>query len=278
MNLLKTIRIPLYLIVLITCIVTIISFVTEGMHNKEEITNFQEIAYSSNSSDEIVSNEVVIEAADFYSKNEVSNTSVKNQSVTKVVDIKALQDANPDIFAWITIPGTTIDYPIAQHPKNDEYYLKHDANGLKSNYGCPYIELCDAKSLLEFNTVVYGHNMNNGSMFGGLHKFEDKNFYDKHRQVLVYTADHVFQYEIFAAVLYSDDYIPYCYDDSKDADRLTFIDSLKTKSLKGHKIISSDVIVNTNSNIITLSTCDKKYRNNRYLVVAVMKQIDGQDV
>lgn len=192
------------------------------------------------------------------------------------VDFDKLQKTNPDIFAWINVPGTKIDYPIAQHPTDDGYYLKHGANGMSSSHGCPYIELCDTGSFKEFNTVVYGHNMKDGSMFAGLHNFEDKDFFNKHREVKVYTKEHAFTYKIFGAVMYSDAHIPYYYNDNIESDRTAFIKSLTTDSVADRSYIDKDVKVTKDNYILTLSTCDAKLRSNRYIVLAVLTEIDGQ--
>ena len=149
---------------------------------------------------------------------------------------------------------------------------------MNSSHGCPFIESCDSISLQDFNTVVYGHNMNDGSMFAGLHKFEDSQFLNEHREITVTTVDHVLTYRIFAAVMYSDAYIPYYFDDTIKTDRTAFISSLQTDIVKNRSIILTDEKVTEKDNIITLSTCDKKLRNKRFLVVAVLKKIDGVDV
>ncbi len=243
----------------------------DSMHSKAEISELQEMAYSS----EVTSKEISIEeSADESSTSEVS----ERVAVEPFVDITALQDTNPDILAWINIPGTGIDYPIAQHPTDDEYYLKHGADGIYSQYGCPFIEQCDYNPFLEFNTVVYGHNMKNGSMFAGLHDYEDKEFFDSHRDINVCTAEHNFSYTVFAAVMYSDARIPYYFDDYVLSDRTAFIESLSEDIVPERSIIDEDIEVDASDYIITLSTCDKNLRDKRFLVVAVLKQIDGQDV
>ena len=271
-----------FIIAAIISICIIIKIFAERKQNQEETSRLQQIAYSEettkDSNTSVKENNSTNKNSLDENSSSLSNTYDVNQFLNQKVDIDLLQYTNADIFAWIKIPGTDIDYPIVQHPIDDEYYLKHGADGSKSSYGCPYIELCDSTSLDDFNTVIYGHNMNDGSMFAGLHKFEDKDFYDEHRQIFIYTIDHVYTYEIFAAVMYSDDYIPYCYDDTVASQRIEFLESLRTNIVADHSIVSNDISVNEDSNIITLSTCDKVYRDNRYLVVAVRTQIDGNDI
>ncbi len=254
---------------------------TDYRNNRESVKRVSELAYGDNvdgeSSVETKQDVVMVEENASGNTAKVKAAAVDKTSKTNV-DVKNLQKANPDIFAWISVPGTVIDYPIAQHPTDDTYYLKHGPEGMKSSYGCPFIETCDSKTMEDYITVVYGHNMNDGSMFAGLHKFEDKKFLNDHREIIITTADHVMTYRIFAAVMYSDAYIPYYFDDSVKADRTAFIKSLGTDIVPKRSIILDDEKVGADKKLIVLSTCDKKLRSNRFLVVGILKQIDGVDV
>jgi sortase B len=282
-------KIETLLLILAVFLGITVYLITDKIHFKDEMSELQDAAYGSSSSDgesgieSTVDVSTEITLASTYDASAISSSANTN-SISNITnnsmftDIKALQDVNPDIFAWIKVPGTNIDYPVVQHPTNDEFYLKHGADGMKSSYGCPFIEICDSKNLDDFNTIIYGHNMNDGSMFAGLHKFEDRKFFNDHRIVQICTANHVYSYEIFAAVMYSDVYIPYYYDDMVVSDRKAFLDSLKTDIVPKRSIISEDIKVSEKNKIITLSTCDKKLRNNRFIVAGVLRQIDGQDV
>ena len=82
---------------------------------------------------------------------------------------------NDDLIGWISIPGTRIDYPVMQTKDDPDFYLKHAFDKSYSNYGVPYAaENCDAD--ISDNMVLYGHHMNNGSMFGSLKKYKDEGF------------------------------------------------------------------------------------------------------
>ncbi len=255
-------------------------FLSDFLRNRSEMQNIQEIAYDNDEAptepdNSFENNESLTE---HFGESEDSTKGEGKSLIEIPVDIKTLQETNPDIFAWIHIPDTIVDYPIVQHPTNDEYYLDHGPDGMYSSYGCPYIEICDRAPFLEFNTVIYGHNMNDGSMFATLHKFEDQEFFDDHRDIYIYTVDHIYLYRVFAAVMYSDDRIPYYFDDAIEADRTAFLESLRTDIVKERSYISDEPDVNKDGCIITLSTCDKKLRDNRFLIVAKLTQIDGQNV
>lgn len=258
------------------CAATVGYFVSDYFYSTEAMAAIQETAYDK--TEKATTAEVVIPQTKVPDAAASGSSSAAKKKVEIPIDFVALKKTNSDIIAWINIPGTNINYPIAQHPKNDSYYLKHGADGMSSSYGCLYVESCEKSPFLEFNTVVYGHNMNDGSMFAGLHLFEDKDFYDKHRSFYVYTPEHAFCYEIFAAVMYSDIRIPYYYNDLIESDRTAYLNSLSKDIVASRSIITKDYNVTEDNCIITLSTCDKKLRDNRFLVVAKLKQIDGQDV
>lgn len=86
------------------------------------------------------------------------------------VDFAALWEQNEDVYAWITVPGTLVDYPVLQHPSDDEYYLHHTIDHVEGLPGSIYSETVNAKDFTDMNTILYGHNMKNDTMFGSLHE------------------------------------------------------------------------------------------------------------
>lgn len=174
---------------------------------------------------------------------------------------------NADIYAWICIPGTEIDYPILQHPTDDSYYLNYNMSGTRGYPGCIYTERLNRKDFTDFNTVVYGHNMRNNSMFSTLHYFEDRDFFDACPYVYIYTGDRVLVYEIFAAYTSGNEHILYANDFSQMEGRQSYLEGI-FKSDKD--VYVRDVELSADSHIITLSTCIKGRAQNRYLVQAVL--------
>jgi sortase B len=110
------------------------------------------------------------------------------------------QSINPDIVGWITIPGTPIDYPIAQaHPENPTLYLHCDAYGSYNIYGCPYVDAgCTMQSP---NVIVFAHNMGSGedAMFTTLTDYLDPTYMKEHRQVIIQTPDGTYDLKARAA-------------------------------------------------------------------------------
>lgn len=109
----------------------------------------------------------------------------------------AVYEQNSDFVGWISIEGTNIDYPVMQTVDNPNYYLKHSFEKQYSDYGVPYVqENCDLG--LSDNCVIYGHHMNNGSMFADLCKYADEDFYRAHKTIRFDTLSGFGEYEVVA--------------------------------------------------------------------------------
>ena len=183
------------------------------------------------------------------------------------IDFEEIQESAEDVIAWIYVPGTDIDYPVVKHPEDDEYYLSHDIYGESNVDGAIFIQSVNSSSFDDFDTIVYGHNMRNGSMFRSLHNYEDEDFCRDNRYVYIYTPDSVYTYKIFAAYVYDDTYIPEAYDFDDETGRQSFLDDIKTWAVDGTYF--DDVEVDTDSRVITLSTCTGD-DDERFLVQAVL--------
>lgn len=186
------------------------------------------------------------------------------------INFTELQKINPDLYAWIRIPNTMIDYPIAQYPGDDnEYYLKHNMYKESAFAGCIYTEKLNKKDFSDPNTVLYGHNMLNGSMFRHLHKFRDKDFFDANPYIYIYLPERTLTYEIFAAYEYDYRHILNSFDFS---DKKVFKEYLDYAQNPVNAMMANtrQMNVTTDDKIITLSTCLGDYATSRYLVQGVL--------
>ncbi len=187
------------------------------------------------------------------------------------INFEKLTEINPDLYAWIRVPDTNIDYPVAQRQAlgEDDYYLDHDLYGDWRFAGCIYSEACNTRDFTDPNTVLYGHNMKNGSMFQNLHKFEDQEFFDKHEYFYIYTAEKVLVYRVFAAYTSDDSHImgSYHFEDKEVFSQ--YLDGiLKGRSMDAH--IREGIKLTDQDRIITLSTCSAGEPQHRYIVQGVL--------
>lgn len=184
------------------------------------------------------------------------------------IDFAALQEKNPDIYAWIELPCCEEGMPILHHPTEDDYYLNHTVDKKSGLPGSLYTQQWNTLDFSDFNTIIYGHNMKNGSMFGHLKWYRDPEYLADNRDIVIYTPTDKRVYRIFAAVVYSDAHIPSKYNGfTETKDRIEFLESL-SKTGDAVSQVLDDVQVDENSQLLTLSTCVGGRPNNRYLVVA----------
>lgn len=192
--------------------------------------------------------------------------SITPTMVPATVDFQPLWDVNPEVVAWIEVPGTVIAYPVLQSASDDTYYLDHTIEGVAGYPGSIYIESNNHATFSDYNTVLYGHNMKNGTMFTDLHKYTDLSYMQTNHQVIIDTPEQKRTYEIFAAVSYSDAHILNVYDNMTLEGRQEFLDSIYHSS----GVFRDDVEVTAADQILTLSTCITGQDNKRFLVEAVL--------
>ena len=181
-------------------------------------------------------------------------------------ELDTLRSENGHVIALLDIPDTEIRYPILQHPTADNYYLNITIDGEEGYPGSIYTNTMEGQDFATFNTVIYGHNMRDGSFFGSLKSFRDPDYLAAHRELDVYTPTEKHAYDIFAVVVYDDRYITDVFKDDDAADRAAFLQSLQTAGWD--KILLDDVAVDADSHIVTLSTCIDGMHDNRLLIVA----------
>lgn len=188
----------------------------------------------------------------------------------KDIDFEQLvSEVNEHIYAWIYIPGTLVDYPVLRHPTEESYYLNRNLDGSSGYPGCIYVDPINAADFSDPNTVIYGHNMKDDSMFGSLHDFRDRQFFDEHRYMYIYTPEKTFVYEIFGAYEYSDIHLIYSFDLSNPEIFQTYLDQIfEIRDMSAN--IADDVEVTSDNRIVTLSTCIGGKDTMRYLVQGVL--------
>ncbi|MCF0231006.1 MAG: class B sortase [Enterococcus sp.] len=190
-----------------------------------------------------------------------------NDPINREINFAELQQINPDIYAWIYIPGTNVDFPVLQHPSDDEYYLHHDFRGNFSYRGAIYSESVNNKDFVDPVTVLYGHNMGDDSMFSTLSLFKDKAFFDTHEYMYIYMPDSSSKLSIISAYVWNDNHI-IKNNDFNDLQRLQEYFNTVTAPNTHLAYVRPAVHLNTQDRIIQLSTCWTPYLDEveRYLV------------
>lgn len=183
------------------------------------------------------------------------------------VDFQGLHKINPDIYGWLCIPNTDISYPILQGKSNDAY-LRHDEYHKESKAGCIFTENYNNKDFTDPVTVIYGHNMHDGTMFGSLQKiYTNQTEFDTHNEIIVYLPDSEKRYKIFAAVPYDSIHILYYYDFTQSRIfRAFFDDIMSVRAL--NVCFADDTTLFPNDHVVILSTCLSSDRSKRFLVCA----------
>ncbi len=201
---------------------------------------------------------------------EISAKNGNVDTVSNPIDFKTLRKTNPEAVAWIYVPDTKIDYPIMQSLKSDDYYLHRDINGNYKYAGSIFMEYCNRDDFTDRVTVLYGHNMANGTMFAHLHKFSDADFFKKHKKFYIYTDSRKLTYEIVSSYVYDNRHIMNSFNFSENKvfkEYLKFIQNPRsiTRNTRGkldHKLTTDD-------RIVTLSTCLNS-GDGRYLLQGVL--------
>lgn len=192
------------------------------------------------------------------------------------LNFEQLEGQNPDIYAWITIPGTKIDYPVLQKgdakDPYDNFYLDHQVDLTEGLPGVIYSQPVNGRDFMDSVTVLYGHNMKNGEMFSGLHFFADKDFFAQNRQVIIETPEKTFTYEIFAAVDFSDELLPYAYDFTKSIEVRRHLADVR----KCEGNFREEIEISEGDKILVLSTCYSDRAERRLLVEAVLTEEQNQ--
>ena len=187
------------------------------------------------------------------------------------VDFEALRSVNPDIYGWLEIENTNISYPIVQSPTDDTYYLDHNSDRKYSAGGAIFSESqYNSGDFADPVTILYGHHMQSGAMFGRLQQYySDASFFADNQFITVYTPEAEMKYGVFAALPYSNDHILYYNDftDSKVFD--SFFDTLfNARDLSAH--FNRDYAPEAGDRVLILSTCLAGNNTRRFLVMATL--------
>ncbi|MDD4774375.1 MAG: class B sortase [Eubacteriales bacterium] len=186
------------------------------------------------------------------------------------IDFAALKAINDDIYAWIEIPGTAISYPVLRADNDNAYYLKHSSDGSYSAAGAIFTEDYNSKDFNDRNTVIYGHYMEDGTLFTGLHSFMDESFFTDNRYIYIHTPEKTLNYKIFAVYPYDTRHLLLSFDYSNPYVFGKVFDSVFGIRDMNASIADDISLDSENDLILTLSTCYYGDEDQRLLLQAVL--------
>ena len=198
------------------------------------------------------------------------DTAEPEEAIVIDEGLLALHEENPDCIYWIRIPDTQIDYPVLYHPQEKDYYLKKDFYGEYAYAGSIYLsDYCDPEE--SDNLILYGHHMNNGSMFAALDQYKDSDFGKAHDRIELQTLHGAEYYRVIAAfavpVYTGNDFLFYGFTKAENReDYDNFIKECRERSL--YEMEKTAVY---KQRLLTLSTCEYSHKNGRMVVVAVQE-------
>lgn len=180
---------------------------------------------------------------------------------------RELADQNPDFWGWISIPGTVVDYPVMHTPQEPEKYLYADFDGAYSFPGTPFLDAqCGYDS---DNLLIYGHNMNNGSMFHSILKYDGINYWKKHPSFVLNTLYEEREYEVLAAfydrVYYKSENVFKFYQFINAADEAAFDDAVA--KIKDKALYDTGITAQYGDQLAMLVTCSSHTDNGRFVLV-----------
>lgn len=188
-------------------------------------------------------------------------------------EYQAIYEMNNDLVGWIKIPDTKVDYPVMQTSlENKDYYLYRNFEGVDPGTGyrpgCLYVrELCNVFTPSD-NVVIYGHNMKDGSMFGDLDKFYNKEFWETHQTFTFDTLYERHTYQIIAVfkttATLGEGFAYHQFNEAaNEAEFRQFINTVKSKAW-----YDTGVTAEYGDMLLSLSTCEYSTDNGRFVVVA----------
>lgn len=244
--------------------------VTSGCKLVQEIRQYKDSADAYEQLAELVELPETPEVEDTLSDSEETEAEAQIPSLPSV-DFAALREAGPDIIGWLYQENTAINYPVVQTDNND-YYLSHLYDGTYSKVGSLFADYENAANFSDKNTVIYGHNMRDGSMFATLNSYAEQAYYDEHPNLYLITPEGGYVVEIFSTFAAKpsesgSDISPWRLDFQDDGAYTTWLTTLAARS-----VVDTGVTVSGSDKVLTLSTCTPGGQS-RFIVMGKLTQV-----
>lgn len=198
-----------------------------------------------------------------YQAADAAQYAVYKPSAEDSISFAELQAINPEVFSWLTVYGTNIDYPITQGTDNMKY-VNTSAQGVYSLSGSIFLDYMNDKSFQDFNSILYGHHMEKQAMFGELGSFSEKRFFDSRAYGNLYYGGKDHGLEFFAFIktdAYDAGVFSPCVQGQEA--RQEYLNNLLSKAM-----YTRDIGVSVEDHILLLTTCSTDATNGRDILVA----------
>jgi len=184
-----------------------------------------------------------------------------------------LQKINLEVFGWLTIENTHIDYPLVQASNNSKY-VNTDVKGEFSLSGSIFLDCRNEKNFSDMNNVIYGHNMAKKTMFGEIELFDDTEYFETHQYGELYFEGLWHEIELFA-FLYADAYDSLLYNTKLqgEADHQQYLNYIR-ENARNFK----ELPFGTEEHFVTLSTCNSTSTNGRQILVGRISEKTRRDI
>lgn len=253
--------IAVFAIVIVFCLISVIAQKNTEYREKTEFEQIEEVVTEEET--RTIKIPIILNTDDEDNIVELSNQSSETITYYQPHSVDDLLSMNSDCFGWISIAGTNINYPVMHTSNNPQKYLNRNFYGEYSQSGVPFLDSrCTEDSS---NLIVYGHNMNNGTMFADLCNYTDYSYLTQHPTVILETKEEIKAYIVFAVMKVKSDDSWYRFitaDIKRDYDS-------KIKYAKTYSLYDTGITPEYNKQILTLSTCYGGNSDNRILVLAV---------
>ena len=256
--------ISVFAIIIVFCLISVLSQKNIEYGEKADFKQIEEIVTEGETRS--IKTPIILNTGDeekvIKLSNEPSESITYQTTYYQPHSVSDLLSMNIDCFGWLSIAGANINYPVMHTPNNPQKYLHKSFYGEYSQSGVPFLDSCCNSD--STNLIVYGHNMNNGTMFANLCNYTDFSYFTQNPTVVLETNRGVSTYTVFAVMKakVDDDWYRFITADTKrDYDS-------KIKYAKTHGLYDTGISPEYNKQLLTLSTCYGSNSDNRILVLA----------
>lgn len=266
-NILYVLLIIIFMTIFLYAVYQVAAYIKEMIDSQRLVEDLTDLVVIVNEDPAEEKKPSVDKSGNIESEEEEEQQAPMEDVVPIKVDFDVLKQTNEDVKAWLYCENTMINYPVAQAEDND-YYLHRLLNGNYNRGGTLFVEYSNQDDFSDWNTLIYGHNMKNNTMFGTLTDYNSQEYYDEHPVWYLLTPEGDYKIELIAgyvtdtsAEIYS---IPQSVEE-KDA----LVESIMRKST-----FATKAEISSEDRLITFSTCTYEYDEARYVLVGVLKKVE----